>query len=80
MNFMLSIDGELMQQAMQVRGLQNEKTVIEKALCFLISQQTLPPLTVDTQTDPLWQLIGMAEGEVVSVARQHDNYPYNESM
>jgi non-ribosomal peptide synthetase component E (peptide arylation enzyme) len=76
----ISIDDELMRQAMQVSGLQNEKAVIEKALRSLISQQTLSPLTVDTQTDPLWQLIGMAEGEAASVARQHDDYLYNKSV
>jgi non-ribosomal peptide synthetase component E (peptide arylation enzyme) len=27
--------------------------------------------------DPLWEIIGMAEGEPKDIARQHDKYLYN---
>lgn len=77
MHIDISIDEELIQQAMQISGLLTEREVIEKALRLFISQQALSTTTDAAPTDPLWQLIGMAEGEAMSVARHHDQYLYD---
>ena len=39
-----------------------------------ISLQKIPQ---SQQQDPLWDIIGMADGEKADVARQHDKYLYS---
>jgi hypothetical protein len=52
-----------------------------KLMHFILEQLTReesvsPQIRVDKEADPLWDIVGMAEGEDSKVARNHDKYLY----
>ncbi len=40
----------------------------------------LTTTVTNPKSDPLWDIVGMAEGEPVSVARHHDAYLYGTTL
>ena len=56
-----------------------DKFKLMQFLLVQLAQEENIPLQMPKvpQQDPLWDIIGMAEGEPKNIARQHDKYLYS---